>query len=371
MSRLSDPYLQLTETNLKKYKAAGKTVADVLDKMIVMCKAGVSISDLCKYGDNQIQIYLDSESSTNVYQYKGVAFPTSVSRNNCVNGYRGPEKLEDGDLIKIELGVHIDGFVAQICYTTLVIDIDNDIGKIETYKLNKHQCQKQLAVLQAATEASKAVFKMMVPGTTNISVVKTIESYAKKYGCSLPTTSNINEYAPGVISYQMSQNVIDGFNDELDEFIHKMILNRNSDTYDFSLREEQFEEDEVWAIDIVMSSGSGSLSCTEDRSTVLKRVYGKRYNLKMNCSKDTFKQITGFFPKDMSNELNNGKFKLGLKECLTHGLVKQYNSMREKKGEYVARIKFTVIVKKDPVLITGRSVDDQIKKLKKIENIIN
>lgn len=46
---------------------------------------------------------------------KGIAFPTCISVNNIV-GHYSPLKSEDsilkkGDLAKISLGVHIDGFV--------------------------------------------------------------------------------------------------------------------------------------------------------------------------------------------------------------------------------------------------------------------
>lgn len=46
---------------------------------------------------------------------KGIAFPTCISVNNVV-GHYSPLKSEDavlqkGDLAKIALGVHIDGFV--------------------------------------------------------------------------------------------------------------------------------------------------------------------------------------------------------------------------------------------------------------------
>ena len=66
--------------------------------------------------------------------------------------------------------------------------------------------------------------------------------------------------------------------------------------------------------------------------------------------------------------VNDPKFKLGLKECVTKGLLEPYTPFQEKQGEYVARVKFTVIIKDKPILITGKSAEDQLDKFnKKIE----
>ena len=55
---------------------------------------------------------------------RGIAFPTCVSVNN-VFGHFSPlsdesVKLEEGDVAKIDLGCHIDGFVAQGAHTIVV-----------------------------------------------------------------------------------------------------------------------------------------------------------------------------------------------------------------------------------------------------------
>ena len=55
---------------------------------------------------------------------KGVAFPTCISVNNIV-GHLSPlksedQQLKDGDLVKIDLGCHIDGFVGLVAHTIVV-----------------------------------------------------------------------------------------------------------------------------------------------------------------------------------------------------------------------------------------------------------
>ena len=54
---------------------------------------------------------------------KAIAFPTCVSVNHCVEHYCPTKEdqtaLKDGDVVKIDLGVHIDGCIALVGHTTV------------------------------------------------------------------------------------------------------------------------------------------------------------------------------------------------------------------------------------------------------------
>ena len=54
---------------------------------------------------------------------KGISFPTSISVNNMV-GYYSPlednDIIKKGDIVKVEMGCHIDGFPACVVYTVVV-----------------------------------------------------------------------------------------------------------------------------------------------------------------------------------------------------------------------------------------------------------
>ncbi len=55
---------------------------------------------------------------------KGIAFPTCLSANQLC-GHFSPLKSEDsqlqsGDVVKIDLGVHIDGFVGLVAHTVVI-----------------------------------------------------------------------------------------------------------------------------------------------------------------------------------------------------------------------------------------------------------
>ncbi|KAJ8306887.1 hypothetical protein KUTeg_014971 [Tegillarca granosa] len=55
----------------------------------------------------------------------GIAFPTCVSVNNCICHF-SPLKsepdviLKDGDVVKVDLGAQIDGFIAVAAHTLVI-----------------------------------------------------------------------------------------------------------------------------------------------------------------------------------------------------------------------------------------------------------
>ncbi len=270
-------------------------------------------------------------------------------------------KVQEGDLVKIELGVHIEGFPALVAFTVVVNTSEDPIT------------DERANVVKAIAEASKEVLKVMKPGKTNFDVVKAMEKCANKYNCSLPITSEntlMNGIVPGVMSYQMSQNIIDGHNDESEpgcEYVHRVIVNRHNDEYEFVMTPLELEEDEVYGIDIVMSTGTGRINRMigdNTETTIYKRNIGRFATLKLRSSKQTI----GLFGKNnMPQNIRDDydvRTKLGLKECSEKGIVTGYLPTCEKKGEFVARAKFTVIVRDKPVIVSEKSLNKELSKIK-------
>lgn len=366
MNNLSDPLLQLTNReNINKYKTAGKIASSVLDKLIDVTTIGTNVYDICKLSDALIMdevyaVYTD-------IKFKGIAFPTSVSINN-IAGYFSPlpndkTVINNGDLVKLELGVHIDGFPALVVYTIFINENnENNVNAI----IN----EKKSNVIKAVNEASKEILKNMKPGVTNCDIVKILEKCALKYKCNLPfvneSIDDIGSVAPGTLSHQMSRSVINGYNNDDDIFIHRFILSRNNENYGFQMSENTLEENEVYGIDIVMSSGVGKLVKVMEPTIFRKILYidgqFNKVDLKLQASRATLNKFNTIFPITVRN-IDDNKFRLGLKECINKGVLEPYTPFQEKEGEYIARAKFTVIVKNKPILVSGRSLDEQLVKL--------
>ncbi|EOD33478.1 hypothetical protein EMIHUDRAFT_111758 [Emiliania huxleyi CCMP1516] len=108
-----------------KYRCAGDIANSVLTAIIEAIKPGVKAVELCKRGDDLVE-----EATSKVYNVKkggkkvekGSAFPTCISVNHCC-GHYSPLTSEDdvtlveGDVVKIDLGVHVDGYIGVVAHT--------------------------------------------------------------------------------------------------------------------------------------------------------------------------------------------------------------------------------------------------------------
>lgn len=343
---------------LTKYQMAGDIATKALDAVISMTEPGVSVRSLCEFGDNVILEEVEKVFTKDKTMSRGIAFPTSVAINNMA-GYYSPDddniKISEGDIVNIELGVHFDGFPATVGYTLVVNTTDQPLADEDA---------KRARVVNAVVEAAQAAFPLMKAGNTNKDVVRAIQKVAEKYECNLPIVDDPEFRTPGLISYQMSQNVLDGSNEDDDEDVHQILLNRESEKYNYTMRETELEENQVYAVDIVMSTGNGKLYPTEERVTIFRRDHKNKYSLKLKASRMVLKYFTGSeFPKTARGVIDS-KFKMGVGECTRNGLLIPYAPFAAYPGEYVAQSKFTVVVrKKKPILITGRSSDEQLAKL--------
>jgi methionine aminopeptidase len=98
---------------------------------------------------------------------KGIAFPTCLSMNNCICHF-SPSKndadyvLKEDDLVKIDVGVHIDGFIAVVAHTIVV-------GATADKKVTGRKAD----VILAAYQASQAALRLLSPGN-GVSVITQI-----------------------------------------------------------------------------------------------------------------------------------------------------------------------------------------------------
>ena len=215
-----------------KYRTSGDIANRALAAVAAACVPGAKAVDLCNIGDAYIneavsKIYNQKKEGKKLVE-KGVAFPTCVSVNNCVGHYSpltSEDKvvLEDGDMVKIDLGVHVDGYVAVVAHTVLVGEQDVSGRKGD--------------VLMAAWTAGEVAQRMLKDGATNNDISQAIAKVAESYQCSP---------VEGVLSHQMKKHVIDA---------NKKIINKI--TPEQQVPKATITKNDVFAIDVVMSTGEG------------------------------------------------------------------------------------------------------------------
>lgn len=83
----------------------------------------------------------------------------------------------------------------------------------------------------------------------------------------------------------------------------------------------------------------------EQETTVYKRALEMEYSLKLKASRAVFSDINRRFPAlpFTLRALENKQSRLGLVECLNHGLLHPYPVLYEKAGELVAQVRGSVI----------------------------
>jgi methionyl aminopeptidase len=142
---------------------AGHVVATTLARLGKLAKPGVTTADL----DEAAEEYIRSEGGVPTFKgYRGFPAAICTSPNSMVvHGIPGPYVLEDGDVISVDVGVTLDGFVADSAYTFPVGEVDGEaerlleVGQaalaagIEQARAGKH-VQDISAAVQRTTEAA-------------------------------------------------------------------------------------------------------------------------------------------------------------------------------------------------------------------------
>jgi len=332
-----------------KYKMAAEIVNRVLKECCEGSIEGASVRGLCEKGDKRMEEETAKAFKKDKKVQKGIAFPTCISVNNCICHYSPlfSEKdilLKKGDMVKIDLGAHIDQFIAVAAHTVVVGASKDDKVK-----------GRMADALMAAHLASEAALRLSRPGNETYSVTDHVQKIAEAYEC---------KPIEGMLSHQLAQNVIDG---------EKTIIQNPSEAQRKEHDKYDFELHEVYAIDVLISTGEGQGREKDVKITVYKKT-DETYMLKMKNSRDFFSQVQkkyGNMPFTLRNMDNETKAKMGVVECVTHKLIEPFQVLYEKEAEYVAQFKFTVLLMPNgPHKITGLPFDlDSVESDKKIDDL--
>lgn len=322
-----------------KYKMAGDMANRVLVKVIDAAIADTTARTLCAFGDSLIVEETSKVFKNKKDMKKGVAFPTCISVNNCVCHFsplasEADVDIKEGDVVKIDLGVHIDGYIAVIGHTIVV-------GASKENKITGRKAD----VIQAAYLASEIAQRTVKPGEENNTITDYINAVAEELKC---------KPIEGMLSHQLTRNVIDG---------EKAIIQNPSEAQKKEHEKCEFNVHEVYAVDLLISSGDGKVKEKETRTTVYKRT-SNTYSLKMKTSRVFFSEVNNKFttmPFTLRAFEDEKQAKLGVVECVKHGLLEPFNVLWEREGEYVAQFKFTVLLMPNgPIRITQGPYDSEI-----------
>jgi len=304
-----------------KYRSAGDIVQKALQKIVEACVPDADICTICELGDNFMleetgKLY-NKKGKDGKKVEKGIAFPTCISVNEVL-GHYSPMKgesttLKAGDVAKIDLACHLDGFIAAAGHTIVVGGDQVD--------------DRRADVIMAAWNAAEAALRLVQVGNTNTQVTDAFGKIAAEFNC---------KPVQGVLSHQLKKHVIDG---------NRTIISVETD--DQKVDEFEFEMNEVYCLDVVMSTGEGKGKEAEVRHTVYKRAVETNYSLKTQKARQFISEVTKRFPAlpfSLRAIEDEQVARVGVSEAKRHELLEEYPVLKEKEGQFVAQFKFTVLL---------------------------
>lgn len=331
---VGDEEVKMDPTNpdvVTKYNKAGEIANLALAEVAKACVDGAVISSICRIGDELISAKTGDVYKKDKKMEKGIGFPTCVSVNAICGHFSPLDETEAvlvaGDVVKIDLGVQLDGFTATAA-TTIYIKKEGETkvtGKVADLLLATQTC-------------ADAAIRLLKAGNKNSQITEAITKIAEDFGCS-PLI--------GVLSHNMDRFKIDG---------DVVIINKEDE--ENKVKESTFEVNQVFGLDIVLSTGEGKGQQSDHRTTVYRRVADKTYRLKMKASRETLSEIKDKYPShpfSMARLENQKIVKIALKECIEHGLVTDYPVVKEKEGEFVAQVKVTALITEGRTLMISSS----------------
>jgi methionyl aminopeptidase len=140
---------------IEKTVKAGRVLAQIREEVVNKVKPGIRFLEVAEFVEKRI-IELGAKP----------AFPCNISINSDAAHFtpkRGDERtFKEGDIIKIDIGAHIDGYIAD---TALTIDL-GDNGEL----------------VKASEEALKRAIELVHAGIDTASLGAVIEEVIKEYG---------------------------------------------------------------------------------------------------------------------------------------------------------------------------------------------
>lgn len=300
----------MNEEELQKYIKAGKIASKALHYGKGLIKEGASL------------LYVSEKVEEKIAELGGKpAFPAQISLNNiAAHSCAEPDDLtifKDGDLAKLDVGVHVDGYVAD---TALSIDIGGH--------------HKELIL--ASQNALNAAIKLATPGTKLSDIGKAIQDEITVLGFS--PIKNLSGH--GVGKY-----IIHG---------PPQIPNYETGT------NATLVEDQVIAIEPFASKGKGMIYETENANIFM--VTSKK-PVRSPITREILREINEynglpFTTRWLTRKFPLFKVRVAIRELLTHNIIKAFPPLPDK--DYVSQAEHTIIVKDKPIVTTKHNLADDI-----------
>jgi methionyl aminopeptidase len=293
----------MDEETLEMYKEAGAKAKKALEFGKGLIKPGASVLQIIQ----QVEQY--------IFDMEGLlAFPAQISLDSTAAHFcptKDSDIILDKQIAKIDLGVHIDGFIAD---TALTVDLSKSNSEL----------------LKASQEALKAALEMAKPGIKVSNIGKQIQETIENHG--FKPIKNLSGHT-------------------LDEYeLHVPPSIPNFDNKDDS----ELEEGQAIAIEPFASTGAGLI---EERGNptvfAIEEVKPVRVNfVRAMLNNLIMRHGLPFAEHWLTTNFSEAQTNFALKQFDKLEILRKYPPLVDKADGLVSQAEHTVIVREDPLIIT-------------------
>lgn len=299
------------------YQKAGKIVADIIKEASEMITDGTLLLDIVEFVENET-----------IKRGAGIAFPCNVSINEITAHYTGEigdtTIFQTGDMVKLDLGAHINGFIADSAITIIASGEDIE-DKFDTDTINKNE-----EIIEASSEGLDAAIATVRDGATIGSIGKAIEEAINARG--------FNPVA-NLTGHSMEQWVLHS-----GVSVPNVAENNN----------HTVKEGDVLAIEPFATDGIGWVV---DATNIIIYRFLKDCPLRMTHDKRVLSNIKENYPilpfskRWLANEFNANRLNASMRMLAQSMAIYPYPALKEKSGCWVSQKEHTVIVEGDSCVV--------------------
>jgi methionyl aminopeptidase len=302
---------------MENYIKAGKIVKDVRELALKEVHEGMKVLDLVNLIEGEI-----------IKRGALPAFPCNISINEITAHYTSPAEddtlIKGGDLVKIDLGAHIEGFIAD---SAVSVSVDGD--DLEE-KMHPYNPQIQEKMIETAKDALDTAISTIKPGVEVGKIGEEVEKTIQAHG--LKPVSNLT-------GHSMEQWILHS------GLSIPNIKEKNS---------HKLEEGDILAIEPFVTDGVGLVSDMKDafifrflRDRPVRMIQARKI---LERIKIDYK-ILPFAQRWLEDKEPSIKTSIALRQLISSRAVYPYHVLREKSGARVAQAEHTVIVESEGCVI--------------------
>ncbi|MEZ3143170.1 type II methionyl aminopeptidase [Halobaculum sp. MBLA0143] len=293
---------EFDEAALESHREAGEVLTTVMGETREMIEPGVTHLEVAEYAEDRVRELGD-----------GLAFPVNVSVDaeaSHATPAREDETEFDDEMVCLDIGVHVDGYIADAAVT---VDLS------ETPEL-----------VEAAEEALAAAVEAAGPGVPVGEIGAEIEDVIEAY-----------DYTP---VYNLSGHGVQRF----DAHTGPNVPNRGVD------RSVELEPGQAVAIEPFATDGRGKVG-EGSKEEIFELVEDR--SVRNRSARQALEQIREFDGLPFAaRALDTSRAEMALRRLTQQGIVKGYPVLTEEPGRLVSQAEHTILVREDGIEVTTRGL---------------